>query len=290
MSGSRFIFITDLHITDKSNVRTGDILTDICDKLDYVIKFANKTNSTILIGGDVFDHPSVPDYVKVRVAAIFKKAKKEILTIAGNHDILYNNTEFNHRTSYNLFVEFGVFEDIDNKNVDYGDVIISSTLPIKSVGKPQIVMYHGFYNIEDGRCTCKTEDVINTKDECVVLLGHDHSVYPMENPRSNVRVYREGSFLRGIRTDEQNRTPNMVCLEVENGKINVTLEPIKCRAASEIFEAKSFALTPSQTHKSYEDIIDKIKDAHNSELTLEAALKQVTTQDVVEYIELLVNE
>lgn len=285
---SKFVFITDLHITDKSNVRTGDILTDICDKLEYVVGYANKTGSAILIGGDIFDHPSVPDYVKVRVASIFRKSKKTIYTIAGNHDILYNNEEFNHRTSYNLFVEFGVFENVIEK--DFGDVVVSSTLPVKNVGKPQIVMYHGFYNIEDGKCTCKTSDVITTNDECVVLLGHDHSVYPMENPRNNVRVYREGSFLRGIRTDEQNRTPNMVCLEVADGKINVSLEPIKCRAASEIFEAKSFAFTPSQTHKSYEDIIGKIKDAHNSDLTLESALKQVTTPDVVDYVLMLASE
>ena len=287
---SRFVFVTDLHITDKSNVRTGDILTDICDKLDYVVDYANQTKSIILIGGDVFDHPSVPDYVKVRVASIFKKAKNKILTIAGNHDIHYNNVEFNHRTSYNLFVEFGVFEDIDGKSVDCGDVVISSTLPIKSVGKPQIVMYHGFYNVEDGWCTCKTSDVITTQDECVVLLGHDHSVYPVENPRNNVRVYREGSFLRGIRTDDQKRIPNMVCLSVENGKIDVRLEPIKCREASEIFEAKSFAFTPSQTRKSYADVIEKIKDAHNSDLTLESALKQVTTPDVVDYILMLASE
>lgn len=285
---SRFVFITDLHITDKSNVRTGDILADICDKLEYVVDYANQTDSIILIGGDVFDHPSVPDYVKVRVAAIFRKAKNTIYAIAGNHDILYNNEEFNHRTSYNLFVEFGVFKNLIIE--DFCDVVISSILPVKNFGKPQIIMYHGFYNVEDGKCTCKTSDVITTTDECVVLLGHDHSVYPVENPRNNVRVYREGSFLRGIRTDEQNRIPNMVCLSVENDKINVELVPIKCRAASEIFEAKSFSFTPSQTHKSYEDIISKIKDAHNSDLTLESALKQVTTQDVVDYIEMLVNE
>ena len=288
MIGKDFIFITDLHITDKSNVRTGDILTDICDKLEYVVGYANQTDSTILIGGDVFDHPSVPDYVKVRVAAIFRKAKNTIYSIAGNHDILYNNEEFNHRTSYNLFVEFGVFENLVKMELD--DVVLSSTLPVQNVGKPQIVIYHGFYNVEDGKCTCKTSDVITTQDECVVLLGHDHSVYPVENPRNNVRVYREGSFLRGIRTDDQNRIPNMVCLHVENGKIDVRLEPIKCRAASEIFEAKSFSFTPSQTRKSYEAVISKIKDAHNSDLTLESALKQVTTPDVVDYVLLLASE
>lgn len=285
---SKFVFITDLHITDKSNVRTGDILTDICDKLEYVVGYANQTDSTILIGGDVFDHPSVPDYVKVRVAAIFRKAKNTIYSIAGNHDILYNNEDFNHRTSYNLFVEFGVFENLVKMELD--DVVLSSTLPVQNVGKPQIVIYHGFYNVEDGKCTCKTSDVITTQDECVVLLGHDHSVYLVENPRNNVRVYREGSFLRGIRTDDQKRIPNMVCLHVENGKIDVRLEPIKCRAASEIFEAKSFSFTPSQTRKSYEDVISKIKDAHNSDLTLESALKQVTTPDVVDYVLLLASE
>ena len=135
-----------------------------------------------------------------------------------------------------------------------------------------------------------SSDVITTQDETVVLLGHDHSVYPVENPRNNVRVYREGSFLRGIRDDSQNRTPNMVCLEVTDGKINVTLEPIKCRAAGEIFEAKKFEITQTQKHNSYEDVIEKIRESRNTEMTLQSALKEVTTDDVVDYVMMLVGE
>lgn len=286
---TKFVFITDLHITDKSNIRTGDILQDIADKLEYVVSFANKTKANILIGGDVFDRPTVPDYVKSKIAPIFKKAKQTIYTIAGNHDILYNNTEFNYRTSYNLFTEFGLFTDIGN-GVDLDDVYLTCGLPLVTKNKPQICVFHGFWNKQDGKCTCMSSDVITTQDECVVLLGHDHSVYHVENPRNNVRVYREGSFLRGIRDDSQNRTPNMVCLEVTDGKINVTLEPIKCRAAGEIFEAKKFEITQTQKHNSYEDVIEKIRESRNTEMTLQSALKEVTTEDVVDYVMMLVGE
>lgn len=285
---SKFIFITDLHFTDKCGVRTGDVLSDLIDKLDYVVEYANNTQSSLLIGGDVFDHPNVPDFVKARVANSFRKAINPIYTIAGNHDILYNNEEFNHRTSYNLFVEFGLFKNVTE--IDLGDVYLSSSLPLKNIGKPQIIIYHGFYNVEDGKCTCKASDVITTSDETVVLLGHDHSVYPMEQPRDNVRVYREGSFLRGIRDDSQKRIPQMVCIEVKEGNINVTLKPIKCRDADEIFEAKTFTYTQTQTHHSYESVIEKIKEARNTEMSLSDALKEVTTQDVVDYIDMLVNE
>ena len=73
---SKFIFITDLHITSTCSIRTGDVLEDICNKLDYVVKFANKHKMPIVIGGDIFDKPTVPDFVKGSAAKVFRKATR----------------------------------------------------------------------------------------------------------------------------------------------------------------------------------------------------------------------
>ena len=288
---TKFVFITDIHLNATCGVRNGNPLDDTIDKLNYVVDYANKNKASILIGGDIFDHPCVPDFVKSKAASVFRKAKNKIYTIAGNHDILYNNTGFNYRTSYNLFKEVGLFTDITD-GIDLGDLKLHCSLPLEYLGKPQICMFHGFYNIKDGNFTCNTSDIITTNDETLVLLGHDHSVYPMEQPRENVRVIRSGSLFRGMRTDEQNRVPQMVVIELKDGKFDVQYVDIKCRAASEIFTAKNAAPVKKKDDESldYDGIISRIRTAKSSEMTLEDALREVTTEDVVEYVEMLVSE
>lgn len=290
--GSKFVFITDIHLNATCGVRNGSPLDDTVDKLDYVVGYANSIGASLLIGGDVFDHPCVPDFVKSKAAGVFRKAEKPIYTIAGNHDILYNNTGFNYRTSYNLFREVGLFVDISD-GLDLGDVWLDSSLPLEDVGQPQICVYHGFYNIKDGNFTCMTTDVITTSDETLVLLGHDHSVYETEQPRGNVRVIRPGSLFRGMRTDEQNRVPQMVVIEVKDGKFDVSYADIKCRAASEIFTAKNATVAKKSEDGEvldYESIISRIRAARSSEMTLEDALREVTGEDVIEYVRMLVSE
>lgn len=285
-----FIFITDLHITTVCNVRTGDVLDDICKKLDYVVGYSNKRGFPIVIGGDVFDKPTVPDFVKAAAARVFRKAEQPIYTISGNHDTLYNNDEFNVRTSYNLFVEMGLFTDFTGKTIDLGGFVLTNVLPLKTNRKPTVCVYHGFWNVDDGRWNCKTSDVVGTDDETVVLLGHDHSVYPDEHPTGNVTVVRSGSFLRGIRVDEQNRVPNMVVVERRDGEWQIRYEPIRCRDAAEIFTAKQYEMKATEVRDSYADIIERLKTARTGEMTLDDALREVAEQEVVDYINLCLGE
>lgn len=287
---TKFVFITDLHITSVCNVRTGDVLDDIRKKLDYVVGYANANGIPIVIGGDVFDKPTVPDFVKAAVGRVFRKAVNPIYTINGNHDTLYNNDEFNVRTSYNLFCEMGLFTDFTGGRVDLGDCVLTNELPLKTNGKPTVCVYHGFWNIDDGRWCCKTDDVVGTTDETLVLLGHDHTVYEDEMVGENIRVVRPGSFLRGIRIDEQNRTPMMTVCSLVDGKWVVEYEPIKCRPASEIFTAKQYAMKQTEVRDSYADIIERLKTARTGEMTLDDALREVTEQEIIDYINLCLGE
>ena len=287
---TKFVFITDLHITATCNVRTGDVLDDICKKLENVVEYANVVGLPIVIGGDVFDKPTVPDFVKAAVGRVFRKAEQPIYAINGNHDTLYNNDEFNVRTSYNLFCEMGLFTDFTGRTLDMGDWVLTNVLPLETHEKPTVCVYHGFWNVEDGRWNCKTSDVDGTADETLVLLGHDHTVYEDEMVGGNIRVVRPGSFLRGIRIDEQNRTPMMVVCSLNDGKWVAERAPIKCRAASEIFTAKQYAMKATEVRDSYADIIERLKTARTGEMTLEDALHEVTEQDVVDYINLCLGE
>ena len=74
---AKFIAITDIHISHKSNVRTGDLLEDLENKLKYVRDYCNKEDAQLIIPGDVFDKATVPDFVKSRLAPIFLSFKKD---------------------------------------------------------------------------------------------------------------------------------------------------------------------------------------------------------------------
>lgn len=287
---SSFVFITDLHIKSSSKVRSGDVLDDICNKLNFVIDYCNSNDCSLLIGGDVFDKPSVPDYIKSRVMSIFTKSKNRIYTIPGNHDRLYDNPEYSFKTSYNVLTSAHIFQDLDSTEfLDLDDVILTSHVPVVTRNKPQIVIFHGFLNQDDGRNTFRFTDLQST-DNTLVLLGHDHCVYDDIRFKDNIKIVRPGSFLRGERADAQNRIPQLVHIVVRDGKLLTKKVNIKCRASAEIFKTKTLEITKSQQHATYDMIIEQIKNAQSSDMTLEQALSQVADSVVVNYALSLLSE
>jgi len=279
----QFCFITDLHITSSSRVRTGDVVEDIANKLQFVVDYCNANDATLLIGGDVFDKACVPDFVKSRIAPIFKQLKNDVYAIPGNHSMLYSNPEYTYKTSYAVWVSHGVLKDLEQGDVDLGDVVLTSKLPLTDKGKPQILVYHGFLNKEDGPWTVHFEDLV-TNDPTYVLLGHDHVVYDPVEFRPNVKIFRPGSLLRGIRNDEQLRAPQILHIRLNEGKFQYKLVPIKCRDSYEIFKTKETKVSNSERKNTYDVIINQIRNAQSSDLTFEDALQQVTTPEVSTFI------
>ena len=278
-----FCFITDCHFTTSSRVRNGDILDDAVKKLQYVVDYCNQNNCILLCGGDFFDKPTVPDLVKTQVIKVLSRLSTKMYNIPGNHCTLYNNADFMYKTSYDLMTAAGLWEDLDSVPfVDCGDCIITSKIPITPKGKPQIVVYHGFLNIDDGNYTFRFTD-LQTTDPVYVCLGHDHVVYEPIKFGENVKIFRPGSFIRGIRSDTNMRTPQMLHIKVSNGKLLSKLVPIRCRDFNEIFKAKTLKVSKSAQHDSYESIIAQMSNASSKQMTLKEAIKQVATDDVVEF-------
>lgn len=284
-----FVFITDLHICSSSRVRNGDVLEDIAAKLKFVVDYCNANEAILLCGGDLFDKPSVPDYVKSRLAPILKELTHDFYSVAGNHSRLYDNPEFNYKTSYDVWRSHGILKDLDSvEGVDLGNVFLTGQLPVKTRGKFQIVVYHGFLNQEDGRNTLHFDD-IQTEDNTYVLLGHDHVEYEPVQYKENIKIFRPGSLLRGIRQDAQYRNPQMLHIRV-NGKLQYKMVPIKCRDFSEIFKTKEAKVTQSQKHSTYEDIINQIRNAAQGDLSFEQAISQVADPEVVEFSKRLLTQ
>lgn len=286
------VFITDTHFRISSNVREGDSLQDLADKLKFVVDYCNLNDAILLHGGDVFDSPSVPDMVKNKIAPIFKKLKKDCFALSGNHCQLYNNPEYNYKTSFQTFVATGVLKSLDGVTVDLGELIITNELPVIQRNKPQIVVYHGFLNQEDGKNTFHFQDIApGVTDQVYILLGHDHCVYDPLPYLDSIKFFRPGSFNRQTREQESMRIPQLMHIRCSNGQLKYKMVPIaSARPAEEVFKTKLLTVTKAQQRNSYDDIIAQIRSANSGDLTFEQAMHQVAPDDVCNFVTKILTE
>lgn len=282
------VVITDTHFKNSSNNRTGSLLEDQFNKLNYVVEYCNKCNALLLHAGDIFDKPSVPDIVKNTLVPVLTKLNRgPMITINGNHDRLWNNDENLSKTSYGVWVTHNIIQSVDNKTIDLGPCIITNEVPVINRGKPQIVLFHGFLNIDDGKNSFYYQDInSNIEDQVYIVLGHDHSAYDPLEFKSNIKIFRPGSFTRMTRDETSMRTPQLLHIRVndDTGKMQFKMVNIESRPAIEIFKAKLTNVTKAQQRESYDTIIAQIRNASKSTMTLEEAVKQVASEEVQEYL------
>lgn len=280
--------ISDTHFKNTSNVRTGSLLEDQAAKLKFVVDYCKKHNAYLVHTGDVFDKPSVPDIVKNVLAPILQELPHKMLTIPGNHSILYNSTESKLmvKTSYQLWCSHGIIEDITDRELDLGECYLSSKKPVQSKDKPQVVIYHGFLNQDDGNNSFYFQDIEpGIKNKTYIILGHDHTVYDPLEVSDNVKIFRIGSFTRLSRDEESYRTPQFLHILVKDGTLKFKNVPITvARPADEIFKAKLTNVTKAQQRETYESIISQIREASTTKLTFEQAITQVASEEVSAYI------
>lgn len=283
----RFVAITDTHYTLSSSVRTGSYLDDLIEKTDWVVSLANSLDATIIHSGDFFDKPTVPDEVKSRVVESYRRCKHTPKVIVGNHDRLYGSDEYNHRTSLYLLAQTGVI-DMNFPQV-YDDCVLCSERPLLNhpSGLPLINLWHGFLNHEDGLSTFNLEDIVSDTPN-LLLLGHDHVPYaPVQYKKTE--VYRAGSFVRAIRNDSSDRTPEVLIIEIVDGVPVVTPKPIEVAKEVELLFKHKVATQEKTSISSYSDIVALLTlDKEN--LTLFKALEQVTDMDTINFIKEKLNQ
>jgi len=283
----RFIHITDTHFALSSSVRTGDLLSDLIEKLKFVVELANNYDAVIIHSGDFFDKPTAPDEVKAAVIDTLKQAKYTPFVISGNHDRLYGSEIYRGRTSLNLLEVAGVIRC--DFPYEFDDCVLVSERPLVNhpSGKPLINLWHGFLNKEDGANTFDMTDIYSTTNN-LVLLGHDHIPYD-EVDFKNTKILRTGSFCRGIRNDSSDRIPVVTFIEIKDGKpVYEQIEISVAKPVELLFEAKIATLTKTSL-ESYDDIIEAL-NASKRELDFYEVLSQVTDKETINFIKLKLNE
>lgn len=288
-----FVLAIDFHIKHKSNVRTDDdYCGNLLKKLDWIVEKANAWNATLLLAGDFFDTPTVPDLVKTPVIEILLKAKKTPITIYGNHCTLFNSLENNKKTSTFLIDKAGAWKALVSGDdfimeEDGQKVKIAVTRPMVDSGIPQIGLFHGFLNKEDGPNTFLFTDVPQN-DPCAILLGHDHVPYAPV-PYNDSVIYRIGAAVRGIRNDSELRNPQILRLKLKsNNEWATKLYDIPCIDPRLIFKEKK--VRPDKSGNDYQAVIDQIRAASAEELTFEKAISMVADTETSLYLKSVLND
>lgn len=281
MEFNRVCFVTDLHITTSAPFRVGDPLSDVLSKLEYVIEYANARDALILIGGDVFDKPTIPYEAYTRVCSVFRKAKYTPLAIKGNHDQLFRCDDNDKKTTlYNAF-SIGVLKEL-NGTVDLGSCYVTSDKCLVNRDKPQILVFHGFLNIKDGKHTLYVDDLSGITTRTLVLLGHDHVEYdPVTIGQCD--VYRIGSLFRNRRVETSDRNPKMLFVEVSGNNFITELVSVPCKSVTEIFRETSGKADKSED-SDYTELISELSRINGEDIDFMSIINKVATPQVADYI------
>ena len=284
---NKIVFITDTHITTSAPFRVGDPLLDVLSKLDYVIEFANSNDAVIVIGGDIFDKSTIPYEAYTAVCETLRKAKYTPWAIKGNHDQLFRCDDNDRKTTlYNAF-KLGVLCEL-KEPVDFGEFILTPDKSLINRDKPQILVYHGFLNVKDGKNTVFIDDLAGVTTPTLVLLGHDHVEYEPVTLGA-CTVYRIGSLFRNRRVETSDRNPKMLYVEVSDGKFIPEVLEVPAKPATEIFR-ETVGKSDKIEGSDYVALISELKRVNGEDVDLLSVVSKIAEARVCEYIESMLNE
>ena len=113
----KFLFFTDPHFTAKNpQSRKDNMFNTVKEKTREILNISiNEDIDYVLCGGDIYDSPSISDNVAGEVGEIFldfKNKGKQIITVAGNHDIIGNSLSTLNQTKLGLLGRLGIIKII----------------------------------------------------------------------------------------------------------------------------------------------------------------------------------
>ena len=276
------------------------------DNCLFELREASKGVKNLIVLGDFFDKPTIPDAFKLRLVnelIDISNSGCKIWSIVGNHDIIgYNMSEsVFERTSINLISSTSkaggeYFNLITEPTVIGGITFVpfqgcrGSGL-VEAPNNRSVLLAHAFYNNPiDEILNISKEDLVPLK-YAVAALGHDHEPHA-DVKAGNTLVVRPGSFTRSSsHAFNLNRKPTYVDLVVSStGKITVSHSEVSTAYPSgDIFREECFLKkTNTRVFESnlslvFDVIAEKKRD--ESEFSLQSILVEVGADEkVIDYL------
>lgn len=286
----RVFFITDLHITTSCSSRVDDPLKTVIRKLEWCADYCNCREAALVLGGDVFDTPTVTFEAYNAVVGVLRKFRFGVYAVWGNHDMLYRTSDNNHKCSlYSLFDSGVVRELRSDTDIVLGSCLsLTTRLPLRACPIPQVLVYHGFLEQRDGVFSVSLADLLSCdgkENTTMVLLGHDHTKYADLVLDNGVIVVRPGSFFRNRRDESCHRQVYGVLVESSGARLSHTLVEVPAGTPDEVFAVKTTKEELGSSDSiSYDALLSSLRSSTGfQDMTFTEALSAVAGSDVVEY-------
>lgn len=304
----RVIGFTDPHHTMRNPVnRITNIFDDTMEKIDEIIEVSNELPNiptTTIVPGDIFDSPDISDNVAGLVGEKYSNFK-DILAIAGNHDLRGNNLSTLPQTKLGLLDKLGIIRVIkpyekifrESKGVKIQFTGTSSDFGIESDIDNFIIkekdadiaihMIHGMLLSQKPNfgnyVPVKSIQQLTLAD--ITISGHHHLGFDpifedgklFVNPGSIIRKY---NFI-----EEMTRTPQILVINIYSDKtFDYELRPLKCAKKGELVLDRS-VIEAKQLYnsflKEYSNNISNLKhEGYN--VNLSKLIEDIANQDNLE--------
>lgn len=267
----KFVFITDPHLSSTTPVSRIDNFTETSfKKMEYVLGVCKDIGAILLIGGDLFSTPTQPDWVKNRLKSLILQYGVKVISIPGNHDLLYYNVGYMERTSYQSLIAPEVIEDIEMfpngaKVGDYTILAHRFGVEFPVVDSPNtIILSHCFYDYGMGdKLHVSKQEVFRSKAK-FVCFGHDHNQYPLENNNGTI-VVRPGALTRGTsHTENRVRVVSYALIDTEEEKVTYVPIPFALKF-EEVFREK-YEVKKDRVPVTFDEIQRFIDELRNAKL------------------------
>lgn len=277
-----FIYISDLHLSDKQPISRVDSVFDAgMYKLEYVLKRAKELGVFVVCGGDFFHEPRVSYKVLNGVIDLLKKYKVDVYTIFGNHDLIGVN-ELDESCALFTLIKSGLVKRLTTlttdkfciETLDYTKEIPSRYEFKYSGDLKKILVVHNALVTEKARY-----DHILLKDfktnANLVLCGHIHQFFAT---RANNSVFVSPSCLVRRSVSEKSQNPTFFII---GDKVTTEVIPLNYTAefctttSTEVTDALTTAIQDSKIESSnIEDYINSSAyDKKVKEYCLEKIMK-----------------
>lgn len=266
----------------------------------------SKGVSNLIVLGDFFDKPSIPDAYKLRLINKLRDIRNSgcaVWSIVGNHDIIgYNMSESAfERTSIKLVdsasdIGGGYFKLIPDEGITLGGISFDvyngcrgSELK-KAENSTSLLLAHAFFNNPIDEILNLTPQDLSPLGYHAVFLGHDHEPHKDTNV-GKTHIIRPGAFTRtSSHAYNLNRKPSYVDVCLVDGKIVIEKGVLDSALPStDLFREECF--DKKRENKNFESNLSLMFEAiaennkDKPDLSLLAVLKEVgASEQVIDYL------
>ena len=283
----KILCTSDWHLrTTNPRYRIDGFFASQIDKVKWVIGAAEVHGcGLILIGGDVFDSPDIPNWAKLELIQIFYRSDIPLFTVFGQHDMKYRRPE---DTVLSVFDETEVIYVLNEKpEIEEDGVCIYGTSYNGQIHEPKdpdktnVLVIHKMI-VEDkplwpgqtGHSQAK-KFIQKHSDYDLIVSGDNHNTFIKEY--HGTTLINPGSLMR-TKTDQQDHEPSVFIYDTktkETERLKIPILPFHKVMNLELSEA-----TKERNHE-LEAFMSGLESDYSIDLNFEENLKQLMEQNSV---------